>query len=120
MRSSRSGPLTIADRLRKLRAMSPAEIWTRMRYEAYCRVERTRHTRGALERNDRVREAIVPSLARSADWRSALLRARAEGRNHFFTGAEQRDATRAMFLSRFPAEHLRARQEAERILRGEF
>src|SRR5687767_13526835 len=118
MRSSRTGPLNIADGLKQLHAMSPGEMGTRMRYLSYGRVERVRHARGAFERKDRIRDANVPSLARSADWKSALLRARAaERRNRFFAGAEQRDATRAVFVSRFPAEHLRARQEAERVLR---
>jgi hypothetical protein len=116
----RSGPLSTADRLKKLRAMSGGELWTRVRYDAYCRLERARHARGALSSPDRLRAALVPTLARSSDWKSALLDARRNRTTRFFKGAEQLEATRARLLERFPGECGRARLEAGRVLRGEF
>ena len=100
--------------------MSVDEVWTRLPYEAYCQLERTRHTRGALTHAHRLRDGLVPALARSSNWRSSLLGARRERMARFFAGVEQRDETRALFLTRFPAEHRRAIEEARRVLRGEF
>ena len=120
MSVSRSGPLSSADRLKKLRAMSAGELWTRVRYDAYCRLERARHARGALSSPDRLRTALVPILARASNWKSALLDARRSRTARFFKGAEQLEATRALLLERFPGECGRARLEAGRVLRREF
>ena len=113
-------PLGAPSRLRKLRAMSSGELWSRVRYSAYCRLERARHARGALADTDRLRLALVRPLARSADWRRALVGARQQSAVHFFPGVEQRDVTRALFLERFCAEHQRLRDEAGRVLRREL
>lgn len=117
---STSRPLPAATRLRKLRAMSPAELATRVRYEMYCRLERARHSRGLLSRRDRLRDGLVSPLARSSDWASALMDSRRQRRTRFFTGVERIDATRALFRARFPAEHRRAQDEARRAGRREF
>ncbi len=115
-----SAPLAQADRLRKLRAMSAGELWTRVRYGAYCRIEKARHARGALTGPARLRRALVPELARSSDWKSALLEARAQRQSQFFRGAEATAATRAVFVDRFADERRRAREDAERAVRREF
>src|SRR5690606_27401462 len=77
--STTSGPLDAATRLRKLIAMSPGEIWTRVRYSAYCRLERSRHARGALAAHDRLRRALG-RRGTSADWRTAVLAGRRPSR----------------------------------------
>jgi hypothetical protein len=100
--------------------MSAGELWTRIQYDAYCRLERARHARGALAQGGRLRKALVPALGRSNDWRAALVTARQRRTTRFFAGTEQREQTRALFLERYPAELERARVEADRALRHEF
>ena len=120
MTTSRRQPLDAASRVRKLRAMSVAELWARIQYGTYCRLERARHARGALARPDRLRRAIVPALARSDDWKTALMASRRRQTARFFPGVEQLERTRALFVELFPAEHRRTSDEADRALRRQF
>jgi len=120
MTPPRTGPLNAVDRLRKLRAMPAGEIWTRLRYETYCRLERARHVRRSLPDPNGLHTALIPTLRHSASWRSSLLIARSSRQVRFFNSVEQCRATRTQFLTRFSDERARAREEAERALRGEF
>lgn len=114
------GPLRFADRLRKLRAMSPDELWTRVRYDAYCRVERTRQGRSALGSAGRLQRALVPRLSRADDWRGALLESRTHRTARFFAGVERREAIRGLFSRRYARERQCAVLLAERAARHEF
>jgi hypothetical protein len=106
--------------LKKIRAMSAGEVWTRIRYDAYCRLERNRHARGALAHGNRFQDALAPAIAGAADWRTALLAARRQRGARFFAGAEQLDATRSLLLERYPREVELARAQAEKASRHEF
>jgi hypothetical protein len=112
--------LTTSDRLRKLRAMSAGEVWTRIRYDLYCSLERRRHARGKLAAPERLRRALTGRLRRGADWKRALLEARRATSGRFFAGVEHLDATRALLAERFLDELQAARAEAERVHRHEF
>jgi hypothetical protein len=120
MTGSARGPLGAAERLKKLRAMSPRELWTRVRYDGYCRIERKRHARGALAHGGDLRRVLVPRLARARDWRSALLESRRARSVRFFAGAEDLSSTRAILLERYPQELCTMRAEADRAARHEF
>ena len=120
MTSSARSPLGARERIRKLRAMSLDELWTRLRYEAYCRVERREHARRGLASHGSFRRALAPSLAKADDWRDALVQARLDRSTRFFDGVEQRELTRALFLERYPNEVRFTREGAARAARREF
>ena len=120
MTTTRRRPLDAASRIRKLRAMSVAELWTRIHYDAYCRVERARHARGAFTRPGRLQQALIPDLARRDDWKGALMTSRRQRTVRFFMGVEQLESTRSFFIERFPGERRRTLDEADRVLRREF
>ena len=100
--------------------MPVGELWTRVRYDAYCRLERAKHARGGLQDPDRLRKALVPGLLAGSDWKTALVESRANRSARFFAGVEHIDSTRALFSGRFAPEHSAARVEADRALRREF
>jgi hypothetical protein len=120
MNPSRARPLTTGDRLRKLRAMPPGELWMRLRYRLYCRAERSRFRSGSLKRPAAFRDALVPEIARGNDWQGALVDGRRGAHRRFFAGLDDLDAIRDAFTTRFAAERSQARMEGARVLRGEL
>src|SRR5215208_322631 len=76
-------PLTLASRLRKLRAMTAAEVVSRLGDRAFELIER-RQLRGGTPGHDaRLAGAVNASLRGSAGWRDRLLEGRAS-QAHFF------------------------------------
>ncbi len=116
-RSDRSLPT--AKRLRKLRAMGPAEISRRLFDKASDRIEREQYRRGQLARPGRLRDAVAPEIAGGSDWVKKLL----EGRMHrarFFQGFDDRERMRRLFEIDYPTEWSTSKARAERVLRHEI
>src|SRR5688572_21304647 len=113
------GPLDAAARLSKLRAMTAGEVWERVRYTAYCRWERTKHRRDGLAALGRLPHSLSAPLRRSPSWRADLLQGR-RGAARFFAGAQDLEATRALYAQRLPEERKDAREHADLVLRREL
>jgi hypothetical protein len=92
--------LSVGARLRKLRAMSGAEIAHRLRYKAVIEIERRQHRAGRLVHPDRLQRALVPAL-RGPDWQRRLIEARRANRARFFSSVGERDAIRAIFQASY-------------------
>ena len=122
MKSSmgKNQPLSTASRLQKLRAMSAHELMTRVRYEAYCRVERSRHARGLLAAHDGLRRHLLPHLRAARDWNRALVDARRTNNRRFFPGATNLAFMRRLFSERFRQEQDAARVQAIDALNHRF
>ena len=114
------GPLSVTDRLRKLRGMTVDELWTRVHYDAYCRWEGRRHGHGPLIDETRFRDALVPALRQNTDWQQALVQARRESNRRFFASIDDLASIRRTLLEQYPGEVERMRVEADRALRLEF
>lgn len=108
-------------RIRKLRAMSPAEVAHRLRYKATIARERRDHRRGTLTPADRLSRALTPELAGAA-WKEQLLMSRAASASRLAPSAYQRDAMRLLFATRYQAERddMRARAAETRAHRFSF
>ena len=62
----RQSPLAAATDSKSCARCPFGELWTRVRYDAYCRRERARHARGRLSTPGRLRGALMPALSRSS------------------------------------------------------
>lgn len=102
----------IGRRLTKLRAMSAREVADRLRYRLAVRRERRAWEAGTLAPPDRLRRALLPALADSADWERALLSSRRArgGQPLVAPGAEV--AIRHLFDSVYAAERDDMRRKA--------
>src|SRR5688500_9279887 len=69
-------PLALTARLRKLRAMTPAEVMSRLGDKAFEVIERRQLRGRPRDPDERLAQAVAPSLSRGADWRDRLLAAR--------------------------------------------
>jgi hypothetical protein len=95
--------LSVGARLRKLRAMSTAEIADRLRYKATLEIERWQHRRGPQPDANRLRRALVPAL-RGGDWRARLVSSRGNARGRFFDSVSERDQLRTLFQGPYQSE----------------
>ena len=107
-------------RLQKLRAMPPAELAHRVRYKLAIMRERRAYGSGTLARPDRLRAALRADL-QADDWQRRVLDAR-RAAAAVFPSLQQRDRIRALFASRYTAEHadMQARAADTRAHRFSF
>jgi hypothetical protein len=112
-------PGQLTRRLSRLRATSIAELTHRIRYKAFCSVERRRHRAGTLSSPDRLRSALLPSLQTRPDWQDRLIDERVERADAFFAGAAMRSSMLALFDREFACERRAAIAAADRVLNGE-
>lgn len=112
--------LGLGRRLQKLRAMSWAEISTRLSYRAYCAWEERAHRRGHFADPDRLRKALPRRFARSPQWATQLIEGRADPRLPWLPGAQlsEREALRTLFGSQFAHQRQRSIEEADRVMTG--
>jgi hypothetical protein len=99
------------NRLVKLKAMSAGEIAYRLKYRAYPALERGAHARGSLAPADRLRAALVPQMAKRADWKEALAAAQCSDR--FFGWQDDANGFRELYGSQFSQELAKARRIAD-------
>ena len=93
----------VAGRIRKLRAMSPREVATRIRYGTLIALERRQHVRGSLADPERLPKALVEAL-RGPEWQRKLLSARRASGARFFPSVYERRNLQDLFQTRFHAE----------------
>ncbi|MGE0593001.1 MAG: heparinase II/III family protein [Vicinamibacterales bacterium] len=111
--------LGLGGRLRKLRAMTPAEVAERLRYRLYLGRERRAHRRGTLAPADRLPRGLVDTL-RGTDWRVRLLEARRRHRTRFLPGVQQQETMRGLFAERYADGRAATAVQAARATAGEF
>ncbi len=111
----------LSSRLRKLRAMSLAEIAHRVRYTATVAAERRAHAAGTLASATSLEPDLGTTLA-GHGWQARLLQSRRENAARFLPSIQQRDAMRALFETRYRAERddMRARAAETRAHRFTF
>jgi hypothetical protein len=110
---------SIARRLARLRAVSAAEIAHRVRYQAYCALERRAHGRGTLAAPDRLRNGLRRSIRDDPQWIERLLQGRFNMSTAFYAGVVERPATLSHFERDYARERAAAIVEADRVLGGE-
>lgn len=124
IRDGASGPrkrrvLGTLSRLRKLQAMSPAEIGSRLRDGTFALFERARLAGASLSATERLRGALSPEIVHLRHWELAL-----HNRRHappkFFPGVASRQQMRDLFRTEYAAEALGARRHADLARRHEF
>jgi len=106
-------------RLQKLRAASPEELGSRLRYRAYLAYERRRWQAGAFASPSRLHEALRRDL-RQGDWRTRLLEARSSSGPRWFPSIDLGDRMRAVLDADYAAETAGTLREAAAVRRGEF
>lgn len=90
-------------RLRKLQAMSPAELRHRIQYRFTVARERRAYAAGSLAPEGRLQRALMPELSGS-DWQLRLLQSRRESAARFLPSVQQRGAMRSLFAGRYQTE----------------
>jgi hypothetical protein len=111
--------LTASARLRKLRAMTPAEIAERVRYRTVLTLERAMHRRGRLTSTTSL-EPVLRRDLRGSGWRARLLASRAKPGARFYAGARERAAVRALFEGPYTQERRAAAVHAARAREHRF
>ena len=106
-------------RLHKLRAMTAAEIASRVRYRAFLALEEARHRRGHFARPDRLRRALRAEV-NGADPLSAISALRERAGVRFFPGVAHRAAMQQLFETTYSAERELATSHAAAALRHEI
>ena len=109
----------MTSRLHKLRAMSAAEIGSRLGYRAFLTSEAVRHRRGHFVRGDRLMRALSGEVA-TAEPLAAILSLRERRAVKFFPGAADRAEMRRLFETTYRTELESARSHADSVMRHEF
>jgi hypothetical protein len=109
--------VSMAQRLSKVRAMSPRELTHRLQYKAVLIGERRRHRAGRLAPPGRLHAALVSDL-RGAGWEERLVTSRQKsGSTRFFAGVTARDRMRSLFATMYKEERAASVHHAE-LTRG--
>jgi hypothetical protein len=98
-----SGGIRMAQRLAKVRAMSPRELAERVTYKAVVSLERVQHRQGRLHRPGRLDRLLVDALQGPA-WRSLLVESRRSRTTRWLPGAGAREAMRRLFEHEYRGE----------------
>jgi hypothetical protein len=106
-------------RLKKLRAMSAAEVAHRLRYAGVIAIERRHHAAGRLAPADRLKRALACGL-QTASWERELLASRLANRTRFFRSVGDREGMRSLFASSYQPEWAATRVEAAKAQRHQF
>ena len=111
--------LSPSDRLKKLRAMTAAEIAERLRYRGLLAAERALYRRGRL-RATRTLDSVLQRDLRGPGGRERLRASRAESRRRFFAGTANRAGMASLFAGPYAAEWTRSIAHARRAREHRF